>query len=44
MDLFTIEKEWFITLIDTFTKYAMTTPIKSKSIVHIKGPFFELIR
>lgn len=43
MDLFTIEREWFITLIDTFTKYAMITPIKSRSVAHIKNPFFELI-
>lgn len=43
VDLFTIEREWFITLIDTFTKFAMITSIKSRSIADVKNPFMELI-
>lgn len=43
IDLFTIEREWFITLIDSFTKFAMLAPIKSRAIVDIKRPFFEIL-
>ena len=43
MDLFTIEREWFITLIDCFTKFAMVNSIKSISTADIKEPFFELL-
>lgn len=43
IDLFTIEREWFITMIDSFTKFAMLASIKSRAIVDIKSPFFELL-
>jgi transposase InsO family protein len=43
MDLFTIEKKWFITYIDCFTKYAMVEPIKNRSRIDIQTPFFNMI-
>lgn len=43
MDIFTMQRQLFITCIDCFTKYGTVRPIKSRALVDVKKKFFELI-
>ena len=43
IDLYTIEKNWFITAIDCFSKFGVIKPIKSRSRVDIETSLFEIL-
>jgi hypothetical protein len=43
IDLYTIEKEWFLTVIDTFSKFLFVKNIRSRSRVDIEKPLFDIL-
>ena len=43
IDLFTIEKQWFITTVDCFTKFAFIEKIKSKSRIDLEKPLLKIL-